>query len=125
MRKRKILIVDDEPGFTKIVKLTLEAENRYEVREENNPQVAVQTAREFRPDLVLLDIIMPQLDGGDVLSQIRADPMLQNTPVVFLTAAVRKTEVWEHGGNIGGNFYVAKPVSVDELISCIEEHVKE
>ncbi len=123
MKKRKILIVDDSPGFTKIIKLTVEAEAGFEVREENNPQRAVETARKFQPDLILLDIIMPQMDGGDVLSMIRADSLLRSIPVVFLTATVRKKEVVEHNGTIGGEFFIAKPVSAKELIECIEEHV--
>jgi CheY-like chemotaxis protein len=110
MKKRKILVIDDSRGFTKVIKLTLEAGANYEVLEENDPLKCVETARKFRPDLILLDVIMPEIDGGDVLTQIRSDPFL------------RKKEVAEHGGNIGGNFFIAKPVSAEELIACIERH---
>ena len=118
--RRRILIVDDEPGFTKIVKLTLESRKSYEVRELNNPAMAVQVARQFSPDIILLDIIMPGLDGGDVLSQLRADPALRKIPVLFVTATVRKSEVDAHQGHIGGEFFIAKPVSPEGLIQSIE-----
>ena len=121
--KRKILIVDDEPGFTKIVKMTLEASGAYEVLELNDPAAAVAVARQFSPDIILLDITMPELDGGDVLSQLRADPVLQNVPVIFVTATVRKSEVNAHNGLIGGEFFIAKPVSAEVLIRTIEEHL--
>ena len=121
--KRKILIVDDEPGFTKIVKMTLEASGAYEVRELNDPAVAVAVARQFSPDIILLDITMPELDGGDVISQLRADPVLIKIPVLFVTATVRKSEVNAHNGLIGGEFFVAKPVSAEVLMNIIEEHL--
>lgn len=121
--KRKILIIDDEPGFTKIVKMTLETTGPYEVLELNDPALAVAVARQFSPDIILLDIIMPELDGGDVLSQLRADPALQNVPVIFVTATVRQSEVKSHNGLIGGEFFVAKPVSAEVLIRTIEEQL--
>ena len=121
--KRKILIIDDEPEFTKIVRMTLEASGPYEVRELNDPAVAVAVARQFTPDIILLDIIMPELDGGDVVSQLRADPVLLKVPVLFVTATVRKSEVAAHNGLIGGEFFVAKPVSAEVLIRISEEHL--
>jgi len=121
--KRKILIIDDEAGFTKIVKLTLEVKKSYDVRELNNPAMAVRVAREFSPDIILLDIVMPELDGGDVLAQLRADPVLRRIPVLLVTATVRKKEVDEHKGLIGGELFVAKPVSAEGLIESIEEHL--
>ena len=121
--KRKILIVDDEPGFTKIVKMTMEASGAYEVRELNDPALAVEVARQFFPDIILLDITMPELDGGDVISLLRADPVLKKIPVLFVTATVRKSEVNANNGLIGGEFFVAKPVSAEVLIRIIEEHI--
>ncbi len=122
MKEKKVLIVDDEAAFTNALKLTLEMKNGYEVRVENDPRKAIAAARKFRPDIVLLDVIMPELDGGEVLAQFMADPLLNRIPIVFLTAIVRQKEVDEHRGMIGGSFYVAKPVSADGLIDVIEEH---
>src|SRR5438132_8569108 len=99
--KKRILIVDDEAGFTRLLKLTLERTGEYTVQEENDGTKAHETARRFRPDLILLDIVMPKIDGGDVASQLRADPMMKRTPIVFLTAIVSKQET-QSGGLIGG-----------------------
>jgi CheY-like chemotaxis protein len=123
--KRKVLIIDDEPGFTKIVKLTLEAQKKYEVREVNNPNRALQDARDYSPDVIILDVIMPELDGGDVLTLLKADPVLKHVPVIFVTATVLKSEVGEHGKTLGGLFFVAKPVTASGLMECIEEHIKD
>ena len=124
MKKRKILIVDDEVACTTIVKLTLEMNDHYEVCTENNPCSAIATGRKFKPDLVLLDVIMPVMDGGDLYTQLKADPILKHVPIMFLTAIVGQKEVDEHKGVIGGSFYIAKPVSADELINAIEECVR-
>jgi len=106
-----------------MIKLAMEAEANYEVLEENDSQRAVETARTFYPDIIFLDIIMPTMDGGDILSQLRKDSLLRNIPVIFLTASVPKTEVLENKGTIGGNFFLAKPVSAKELIECIEKRI--
>ena len=120
--KKRILIVDDESGFTRLLKLTLEKTNRYIVREENDGTRAREAAREFRPDLVLLDIVMPKIDGGDVASQLKSDPTLKDTRIVFLTAIVSKQDAMP-GGMIGGYPFLAKPVSLAALAACIEENL--
>ena len=66
---------------------------------------------------------MPELDGGDVISQLRAYPTLTKVPVLFVTATVRKSEANAHNGLIGGEFFLAKPVSAEVLIRTIEEHL--
>jgi two-component system, OmpR family, response regulator len=122
--KKKVLIIDDETAFTNVVKLTLEAKENYEVCVENDSRQAITTARKFWPDIIVLDVVMPELDGGEVHTQFKADPILKNIPVIFLTAIVRQKEVDERKGMIGGSFYLAKPVNADGLISAIEEHVR-
>ena len=118
--KKRILIVDDESGFTRLLKLTLEKTGLYVVREENDGTKAREAAREFKPDMIFLDIVMPKIDGGDVASQIKADWMLKDTKIVFLTAIVSKKEA-TGGGLIGGFPFISKPVSLDALRKCIEE----
>lgn len=120
--KKKVLIIDDESAFTNIVKLTLEGRGTYEVQVENNSRNAIAAARKFWPDIIILDVVMPELDGGEVHTQFRTDPVLKHTPIIFLTAIVRQKEVDEHDGMIGGSFYLAKPVSADALVSAIEQH---
>ena len=119
--KKRILIVDDESGFTRLLKLTLEKTGRYVVREENDGTKARDTAREFRPDLIFLDIVMPKIDGGDVASQIKSDAALKDTKIIFLTAIVSKQEATQGTGLIGGFPFLSKPISLDALRACIEE----
>ncbi len=123
MKKKKILVVDDERGFTKMVKLNLEAAGDYEVKIQNNPLDALQTAIEFNPDVILLDVIMPELEGPDVVYQFKNNDLLKNTPVIFITANITKEEVDAQEGYIGGHAFLAKPGSVDELIACIEKQL--
>src|SRR5882757_7174042 len=90
--KKRIFIVDDESGFTRLLKLTLERSGKYMVKEINDGTQAWLAAREFKPDLIFLDIVMPKVDGGEVAQQIRSDPMLAHIPIIFLTAIVSQTE---------------------------------
>ena len=74
------MVVDDEAGFTKLLKMNLEKTGKYEVRIENQSTKALEVAKEFQPDVVLLDIVMPDMDGGDVAAQFQDDPMLRRVP---------------------------------------------
>ena len=71
MTKQRIFIVDDEAGFTRLLKLTLEKTGNFQVQEENDGTNAWLEARAFKPDIIFLDIVMPKIDGGDVAQQIR------------------------------------------------------
>lgn len=124
MEKTRILVIDDESGFTRLLKLTLEKTGNYSVQEQNDAALALETARTFKPHLVLLDIVMPKMDGGGVASQIQADPALKGTPIVFLTAIVSPQEVTP-GAMIGGFKFLAKPVSLAAVLKCIQENVPE
>jgi len=120
MGKLRVLIIDDEEDFTKLIKLNLERTGQYEVRTENNGLLGLATAREFKPDFIFLDIIMPDIDGGDVCHQLENDDEIKGTPIVFLTAIAKKEEIEQNRGAIGGHPFLAKPVNVRELIDCIE-----
>ena len=93
MTKKKILVVDDEASITRLLKLNLEKTGAYSVRTENEGIKTVEAAREFKPDLILLDVMMPDIDGGDVAAKLQADGLLNDVPLVFLTAAVKKEEL--------------------------------
>ncbi|HMJ66728.1 MAG TPA: response regulator, partial [Candidatus Binatia bacterium] len=108
MVKKKILVVDDEASITRLLKLNLEKTGAYVVRTENEGTKTVEVAREFKPDLILLDVMMPDIDGGDVAAHLQADGLLRSVPIVFLTAAVKKEELDTKGGMIGGFAYIAK-----------------
>lgn len=122
MNKKRILIVDDEVNYARLLKLNLEKTNQYEVRTENWPEDALQAAREFKPHLVLLDIIMPRVPGGNVAALFGADSELKAIPIVFLTAALRPSQIEENGGRIGGYPCLAKLATVDEIIRFIEDN---
>jgi CheY-like chemotaxis protein len=118
--KRRILIVDDEPDSTHLVKILLEKTGNYVVLEENDADQAHQSARNFRPDAILMDIMMPKTDGGEVAAQIEADPELRSTPIIFLTALVTEPET-KAGLRIEGHRSLAKPINIPQLIDQIEE----
>jgi len=84
---------------------------------------AIAAACEFEPDLILLDVIMPDADGGEVAARLRAHEKLRNVPIVFLTAAVSKQELHGPSGLIGGRVFVAKPVNKRELLEVIEREL--
>jgi CheY-like chemotaxis protein len=118
--KKRILVVDDEPAITRLLKLTLEQRVGYQVHTANSGNDALLAARSFQPHLILMDIMMPQLSGAEVAAQLRLDPLLRNIPVFFLTAAVRKQELGGPCGNIGGRMFVAKPLNVTEVLKIVE-----
>lgn len=120
MANKKILIIDDEEDFTKLVKMNLEATGKYEVKIENKGALGLEAARQFKPDLILLDILMPDMEGSDVAAQLSEDRETENIPIIFLTAIIKENELKGNDGFIGGRHFVAKPVSADKLIAVIE-----
>ena len=118
--KKKILVVDDESRITRMIQRNLEVTGNYEVQTENDSLSVLATARKFEPDLVVLDVMMPGMDGGEVLAQLREDPKLHHLPVIFLTAIVTQEETGHQGAEIGGRFFLAKPVKTEDLIVAIE-----
>jgi CheY-like chemotaxis protein len=123
MNKKRIMIVDDEAPFTRLLKLSLEQTGQYAVRVENIPDRAVGAAEEFLPDLVLMDVMMPGTDGGALAARFHASVPLHTVPIVFLTAAVKREEVQARQGLIGGLPFLAKPVGLKELTQCIQRHL--
>lgn len=121
--KKRILVVDDEASITRLLKINLETTQEYEVLAENSASHALAAAREFQPNLILLDVLMPGVDGGYLASQFQEDARFKNVPIVFLTAAVTKGEVFEHQGRIGGLPFLAKPVNMPEVIRCLHQHL--
>lgn len=118
--KKKILLVDDEVILTKMLKMNLERTGDYDVRTENEGSKALQATREFKPDLIFMDVMMPDMSGDEVIAEIRDDPNLSSIPYIFMTAIVSKAETEEMGNTIGGNEFLAKPVKIEEIISTIE-----
>jgi len=121
-KQKRILIVDNDANSTRLVKVLLERSGPYLVMEENDATNAYHSARNFKPDVIFLDVMMPETDGGEVAAQIQADPELSNTPIIFLTALVTRAEA-KDGLHIEGRPSLAKPISIPELISVIEENL--
>jgi len=123
MNTKRILVIDDEPSVTQNLKLNLESSGGYDVFAENDAINALTAARIFRPDLILLDVIMPGMDGGEVAARLRKDPLLRNTPVIFLTGIISNEETDGHEMVSGGETFLAKPVDIDELKKTLEDHM--
>ena len=123
MKPKRILVVDDEPSLTRMVKFNLEQHSEYEVQEVNVATQVLGEARRFQPELVLLDVMMPGMDGGAVAAQLQEDPGLKKVPIVFLTAAAKKEEVASRGGLIGGLPFLAKPLDLKDLLHCLRKHL--
>lgn len=121
--KKRILVVDDKASDTRLVKLYLERTNEYVVQEENNAQAALSTGEAFHPHLILLDVMMPGMDGGNLAACFEASPKLKGVPIVFLTSLVTKKEVDAGAGKIGTYPFLAKPVVLSELAACVKHQL--
>jgi two-component system alkaline phosphatase synthesis response regulator PhoP len=113
----KVLVVDDEEPILELLKYNLEKQG-FDVRTATDGQIAVDVAKKFHPDLVLLDIMMPRVDGVEACRQLRAMPELVNTYIVFLTA--RAEEYSEVAAfDVGADDYILKPIKPRALMSRI------
>ena len=126
MRKKKILVIDDEEAFGQMVKLNLEETGEYAVMVETKGAQAFAVTKIFKPDIIFLDIVMPDVDGGEIAHQIESDKELKSIPIVFLTAIIKEDELNSQEGIIAGrpHDFIAKPVTADKLIDCIKKHIK-
>ena len=122
MKKSKILIVDDDTHLAKTLKTRLQQNENYEVGIETNAADAVNSIREFMPELVILDIMMPAVSGDMIADKILNDEELSQIKIIFLTGLVTKHEVHPKD-NFSGRTLLAKPVDIDELLTCIEKQL--
>jgi len=118
MSKQKILLVDDEPDILEIIGFNLEREG-YEVFTAPNGRKALELARKQKPDLVLLDVMMPEMDGMDACRELREDPNLKDTLIAFLTA--RNEDYSQIAGfDAGADDYISKPIKPRVLVSRVK-----
>ncbi|HRQ91120.1 MAG TPA: response regulator [Bacteroidia bacterium] len=120
--KSRIQIIDDNVPLTTLLAKAL-AKFGYEPVVENNPLLAINTVRHYMPDLILLDVMMPERDGGRVLADLRNDLSLRYIPVVLLTAIAREAQTLASTGGIRSQV-LSKPVQLQELVRVIEEELK-
>lgn len=116
---KKILYVDDEPDISEIVKLSLERLGGYEVSVCANGKQALEMAPGFAPDMILLDVMMPEMDGPTALQELRKQEQFKEVPIVFVTAKVQPYEI-EHFHEIGAADVIAKPFDPITLSDQIE-----
>ena len=118
MSKQTILVVDDERDLLDLIEYNLKKEG-FKVFKAENGEEGISKAKEHRPDLILLDIMMPKMDGLEAVEIMRKDDDLKKTPIIFLTArSDEKTEI--DGLNKGGDDYITKPISTTKLVSRIK-----
>ncbi len=120
--KKLILIVDDNPDNITILG-TLLTKNEYEVGATSNGYKALKFIKNRLPDLILLDIMMPGIDGFEVCEKLKADSLTRHIPVIFLTAKTG-TEDIVRGFKIGGVDYVTKPFNTEELLARVNTHIE-
>jgi len=124
MEKTKILIVDDEPSLSRLVQTMLDRTAAYDTAVENRPYRVLETARTFKPDLVLLDVDMPGQDGGDIMRAMQNDPALKDTAIIFLSSLVSKSEVGMRGREGQEHLFLSKPAEPVTLVNAIEDTLK-
>ncbi len=121
--KPKVLLIDDEVDFTELLAANLE-ESGFEVRQINNPTQTLREARTFLPDICVIDLVMPHMDGGDVVNALKSDPSLSATPVLMLTALVEENP--EDHGELqmkGGLPFVSKTSDLVVIINAINRQL--
>ena len=125
MDKMRILIVDDDANVSQLVAIMLEKARLYSTAVENRPTFALRTAIIFKPDLVLLDVDMPGLDGGAVATLLRDHPPLEDVPIIFFTSLVSPGDAEETMIIRGGERFLSKPIDAAVLVRSIESVLSE
>jgi DNA-binding response OmpR family regulator len=123
--KKKILLIDDEKDFCFFVKGNLESTGEFEVITTTSGKKGIKLACEEKPDLIFLDLNMPEMSGSEVAQNLRDRSETKKIPLIFLTALITEDEMGtESMANIGGYNYIAKPVTTKELIAVIKKILK-
>ena len=119
---KKILVIEDEPEMRRNITALLRYHDYASIAAENG-RAGVEAARREKPDLILCDVMMPELDGYGVLQALQADSSLARTPFIFLTAKGEKDDL-RSGMNLGADDYLTKPVANAELVQAIETRLR-
>ncbi len=118
MESKKILVIEDQAPMRRNLALLLELEG-YQVGSAENGRLGLEMARRDRPDLIICDVMMPELDGYGVVQALRSDPEFTHTPFIFLTARGDKADI-RVGMNFGADDYLTKPVVREDLLAAVE-----
>ncbi len=120
---KKILIVDDEEDVLNLLAKRLSGQG-YIIIKAKSGEEAIRKAKMEIPNLILLDIVMPKIDGGEVRHILSEDDITKDIPIVFLTCLLSKEDERREGHAIGKNFFIAKPYNPDELLDMVRDHVR-
>ncbi len=119
MRVKKILVIDDDKNCCRLIKRFLELRGEFEVLTTTQGNEGIKMAKIQKPDLILLDIIMPGVGGTIVAETLSEDPATMSIPIVFVTGIVKKLELDKSNGVVGGRHFIAKPVDIEKLANKI------
>jgi PleD family two-component response regulator len=117
---KKILLIDREPGVTRLIKRALEKTGKYWVKEEHDSQFALNSAKSFQPDLILLDTVSSNFDREQLAKKIQTDTTLHSTPLLSLSSLKPESEMIS-GGILSGYSFFAAPVRVEEVLQGVEQ----
>ena len=119
----KVMLVDDEADLCFFLKKNLETAGEFEVMTCSESSKALMEIKQFKPDIVVIDVLMPGLSGPEIVEQMKADMRTKNTPTIFLTAIATSEDIETNQNIIGGHFMVAKPVEIDHLLKIIHNAI--
>ncbi len=117
---KKILVVDDERDLCRILSNVLTSEGGYQVLTAHDGETGMMAAIRERPDLILLDIIMPGMSGGEMAEELQDNPVTASIPIIFMSALITENEVRNIGHHTGGRMIFAKPLVMGELFKHIK-----
>ncbi|MBU1044707.1 MAG: response regulator [Candidatus Omnitrophica bacterium] len=124
MPKTKILMIDDNIKFLELIKLNLEDTQDFEVRAETKSSLGLSAALIFKPDIIILDIVMGDQDGSSVAKQLKDNPKTQYIPIIYLIGILKESEEHAPLGFLGQYPCISKPASTKKIIACIENKQK-
>jgi len=121
MSKIRLLFVDDEREYLEQIEILFGLYEKFEVHTLNNPELAIHKAAILKPDIIFLDVSMPEMDGGELAVSLRENPVTQDIPIVFLTAIISQTEKGLHGGQL----FLPKPASIEEILNVCQDLIND
>jgi DNA-binding response OmpR family regulator len=121
MQKKRVLFIEDESELLDLMKIRLEA-NGYEMESALDGEEGLEKARSLMPELVLLDIQLPRLNGLKVCKSIKSDPATKKIPVIIISASIVK-DLWPRSKKAGADDVISKPFDADELLMKIKKHI--
>jgi CheY-like chemotaxis protein len=123
MAGEKILVAEDEQDIQKVIRITLKLKGGFDVKFANNGLEVLEKVKEERPSLIILDVMMPKMDGYETCRQLKADDSTRDIPVVFLTAKAQEKEI-EEGLKLGAIDYLKKPFEPDEFVQKVRSIIQ-